>query len=323
MTDEARIDLSLYPADGNIALISAPRQFEGGEEAYDTHIGAADFRPGQGAWRLIQRHAGRKIYSWLELGAGSGTCTLGLIEACPQAACLITDTSPAFLRMIQRKLAGLDLAPPRAAYATLAFEDLEALPGASVDAIVIASALHHVWDWRGTVRQTARILREGGVLVLQEPCREGNLLMASVLDAVLSPQYPPAARPPAADLERIRAVRDSIYYLADTSIPKEGEDKHSFLPNELIEAATDAGFRGATFYSNLHFQDLLEAEAGQRRGRMSFIAYLDSFLEHHHRLSPAGLRALRRHLFPCYAGLERVFSVGDGGALLGCLALTR
>jgi len=327
LPDHAPIDLSAHDRDGDIHLISPPQQFEGGEEAYDAHIGGAAnpdlLRPGRGAWRIATRHAQRPLTSWLEIGAGGGTCTLGLIAATPGMQALVTDTSPQFLRIIQRKLAAAGLNAANVTYATLAGEHMSALPAESFDAIIIASALHHVWDWRASMQAAARVLRQGGVLVLQEPCREGNLMMGMVLDFILSPLWPATLPLAPADLDRIRLCRDSIYYLANTSILKIGEDKHSFLPNELVEAGGDAGFRLSFFYSNLHFQDLADADPAYRRGRVSFLSYLDSFLEFHHRLSPAGLATLRDHLFPIFASFDRVFIEGDGAALLGSIVFCK
>ncbi len=323
MQNPAPPDLSAYPSDGNIHLISPPQQFEGGEEAYDAHIGGANnpdlLRPGRGAWQLVARHAGRDVTSWLEIGAGGGTCTLGLIAATPGMHALVTDTSPQFLRIIQGKLAAAGLAAGKIAYATLAFEHVDRLPAESFDAIVIASALHHIWDWRAALAAAVRVLRPGGVLALQEPCREGNLMMGMLLDVVVSPLWPETVRLDPADIERIRNCRDSIYYLANTSIPKVGEDKHSFLPSELMQAAADAGFSRSFFYSNFHFQDLAGADPSYRSGRLSLLQYLDSFLEHHHRVSTDGMAKLRQSLFPIFGGMDHVFAVGDGAALLGCL----
>ena len=321
------IDLSSYPLDGDIRLISPPQQFEGGEEAYDEHIGGAHnadlLRPGLGAWMLASRHAKRPITNLLEIGAGGGTCTLGLIASAAGIPALITDTSPQFLRIVRRKLAAAGVDAGSVSYATLAGEDLAALPSESYDAIIIASALHHVWDWRASLREAARLLRPGGVMVVQEPCREGNLMMGMALDIVLSPLWPEAARLDPQDADRILRCRDSIYYLSKSSIFKQGEDKHSFLPNELAEGADDAGFVRSVFYSNLHFQDVPGAATPTRRGACSLIAYLDSFLEHHHRLSPDGMIKLRTHLFPVFAGLDAVFTGGDGAALLGCMVFCR
>ncbi len=327
MLGRTPIDLSAHDRDGDIHLISPPQQFEGGEEAYDAHIGGANnpnlLRPGRGAWRLITRHAGRPVTAWLEIGAGGGTCTLGLIAATPGVTALVTDTSPQFLRIIQRKLAAAGLAADSVSYATLAGEHLEALPAESFDAIIIASALHHVWDWRAAVAAAARVLRPGGVLVLQEPCREGNLMMGLALDVVLSPLWPAAAALSHEDHDRIDRCRDSIYFLANSHIAKVGEDKHSFLVSELATAASTVGFTGSVFYANAHFADLADTDLSLRHGACSIVGYMDSFLEMHHRVSLDGMEKLRTHLFPVLAKLDRAFVDGDGAPLFGCMVFCR
>jgi len=51
--------------------------------------------------------------------------------------------------MVRRKMDAAGLPTQATIFATLAGEDLARLPAESLDAIVIASALHHVGDWRG------------------------------------------------------------------------------------------------------------------------------------------------------------------------------
>lgn len=46
-------------------------------------------------------------------------------------------------------------------------------PDASVDAVFIVLALHHVVDWDRALREMYRVLRPGGVLLLEEP-KEGG-----------------------------------------------------------------------------------------------------------------------------------------------------
>jgi ubiquinone/menaquinone biosynthesis C-methylase UbiE len=321
---------SVMPAatqEDGVFIFSPPQNFEGGEENYDLHIGGAAradlFRSGQGAWKLVRRHAARPVASMLEIGAGGGTCSLGLVQAAGSAKLVVTDTSPKFLRMIGGKLnaAGLDQRNIR--FATLAGEDMVRLRTASLDAIVIASALHHVGDWVEFLRQAARTLRRGGVLVIQEPFREGNLMMAMCLDIVLSPLWPQAAALPAEDMEILRRCRDSIYFLANSSIVKVGEDKHNFLLADLNGAALVAGFQSTAFYSNAHFDNLADAELAGHRGICSFAAYLDSFLVHHHRVSAAGMALLRQHLLPVLDRLDGAFRAGDGAPLFGCMVFTR
>jgi ubiquinone/menaquinone biosynthesis C-methylase UbiE len=47
------------------------------------------------------------------------------------------------------------------------------VPDASVDAVFIVMALHHVVDWDRVLREMYRVLRPGGVLLLEEP-KEGG-----------------------------------------------------------------------------------------------------------------------------------------------------
>jgi hypothetical protein len=135
---------------------------------------------------------------------------------------------------------------------------------------VIASALHHVGDWRGFLRDAAGLLQPGGVQVIQEPCREGNLVMGMALDMALSPLWPRDAPLAAADIERIRRCRDSIYFLAESKTVKVGEDKHNFLATELALAADQAGFTRTVFYSNFHFSDLAGTDLETRRASARF-----------------------------------------------------
>jgi SAM-dependent methyltransferase len=321
------IDLSAYPLRDGIRVISPPQSFDGDEALYDATIGAAHaadaLASGRGALQLALRHGERPIESVLEIGAGGGTCSVGLVEGGVGRHVLITDTSPGFLRMVRAKLAHLGKGSATWSLATLAGEDLALLPAESVDAIVIASALHHVGNWRGFFADAAGLLRPGAVLVIQEPCREGNLMMGMALDIVLSPLWPVDASLPAEDTARIERCRDSIYLLANSHVEKLGEDKHSFLVSALAEAAGDAGFSRSFLYANAHFQDLADTDLSARHGSCSFVGYLDSFLEQHHRVSREGMEVLRARLFPVLGRIDQAFRDGDGAPLFGCMVFRK
>jgi hypothetical protein len=156
------------------------------------------------------------------------------------------------------------------------------------------------------------------VLVVQEPWRQGNLMMAMALDFVLSPPWP-RGLPVQDDVDLIERCRDSIYYLADSTIAKDGEDKHSFLITELIAEAHAAGFSGTFVRGNAHFSDLVDAHLAARGGICGFVGYLDSFMEHHYRVFLPGMNALRRHFFPILHRLDARFRSGDGAALLASI----
>lgn len=319
--------LARFPTDNGVRIVSAPRDFDGGEEEYDLHIGGSQradlLRCGRGAWQLIAKHSSRTVTRILELGAGGGTCTLGLIAEGTGATVVVTDTSPKFLRMIDAKLRAAGISRDRACLVTLAGEDLGLLPDAAFGAVVIASALHHVDDWRAFLREAARVLTEGGVLVIQEPCREGNLMMAMILDVALSRAWSGFQQLPERDVHRLAACRDSIYFLANSTVEKVGEDKHSFLATDLAMAADAAGFRRMRFYSNAHFQDLADTDLDQHRRVASVIDYLDSFLVSHHRISPEAMAVIRRDLFPIFGKLDATYRRGDGPPLLACAVFVR
>src|SRR6266404_1729899 len=108
MPVELHLDLFAFPQLDGVHLISPPQHFEGGEETYDEHIGGAYredlLRSGRGAWQLIKHHTTRPVHMMLEIGSGGGTCSLGLVAVAPSVQTIITDTSPAFLQMVRRKM---------------------------------------------------------------------------------------------------------------------------------------------------------------------------------------------------------------------------
>ena len=103
----------------------------------------------------------------LEIGCGSG-----------YGAQLLFAQSP-------RSYEGIDLMPeqvalaverhlPQAAFRVADATDLGEIPDASKDIIVIFGVLHHIPEWRKTIRACARILRPGGRLFVEEP--DGGML---------------------------------------------------------------------------------------------------------------------------------------------------
>jgi hypothetical protein len=142
-------------------------------------------------------------------------------------------------------------------------------------------------------------------------------MMGMALDVVLSPLW--TARLCPDDIARLKRCRDSIYFLADSTIEKHGEDKHCFLVTELAEAGVAAGFAASTFYSNFHFADLDGADLSNHSAPCSLITYLDSFLEQHHKISKDGLRILREHLYPFLSGVDGLFRKGVGAPIMGSM----
>jgi predicted O-methyltransferase YrrM len=318
--------LARFPVKDGLREISPPVRFDGGgEEAYDETVGDANradlLANGAGAWRLAEHYARRPLRRWLEVGAGGGTCTLGLVAAAPAALKIITDTSPVFLDMIRRKLARLGVSDRGCVYATLAGEHLKRLGPKSLDAIFVASAVHHIGDWRGFLAAAARALAPGGVLIVQEPFREGYLLMNMAMEIALAADW--ADQLSEDDGVKIRRCRDGAYLLADSAVEKAGEDKHLFLVDEIAAASDRAGFARHVFHRNSHFYNFAHGEPIEPSMKCTFCGYLLSFLDIHHRVSKAGLDVLTRRLTPVLAPVERLFLQGDGPALTACVAFLR
>jgi ubiquinone/menaquinone biosynthesis C-methylase UbiE len=314
-----------FPYIDGIYEVSPPQRFEGGEEAYDEAVGGANrqdlLTSGKGAWSLASHYRRQPIQHWLELGAGGGTCTLGLVAAGLAQTKIITDTSSVFLHMLRRKLERLGIPEDGCVYATLAGEDLGRLAPGSLDAIFIASALHHVSDWQAFLYCAAHALAPGGVLVIQEPFREGQLLMNMAMEVALAAAW--RGQLSQSDITKIESCRNSTYVLSDSTLEKRGEDKHNFLVDEMHEAGEKAGFSGVFTHRNASFEFFNGKDAFGQKVSCSLNGYLFSYLKDHHRVSGAGMDVLKRQLAPILQPLDHIFRQGDGPAFLASVVFVK
>lgn len=112
--------------------------------------------------------------SLLELGCGSGW----LAEMLASAGYCVTGTtiSPYDLEIAMDKAAAhvRKKLPSRLEFTLSPMESLDKVPGfrEAFDAAYVYESLHHAFDWRKTLRATARTLRDKGwLLIAQEPNR--------------------------------------------------------------------------------------------------------------------------------------------------------
>ncbi len=97
----------------------------------------------------------------LDVGAGTGNLTSHLLAH--PGRVIACDLSEGMLRLLARRVP----APERVATMVLNGTDLRPQPDASADLIAAYSVLHHVPDYVLLVRDMARVVRPGGVILIE------------------------------------------------------------------------------------------------------------------------------------------------------------
>jgi SAM-dependent methyltransferase/acyl carrier protein len=124
------------------------------------------------AVRLRERDGGARRVRVLEIGAGTGGTTAAILEAIEPLADAVefcfSDLSPAFIRYAKRRFSAQY---PGVDYRTLNIEEDPAGQGFaphSFDVVVAANVLHDTRDIEVTLKQVRKLLKPGGLLVLNE-----------------------------------------------------------------------------------------------------------------------------------------------------------
>jgi ubiquinone/menaquinone biosynthesis C-methylase UbiE len=178
----------------------------------------------------------------LEVGCGTGLLSLGLAAESPYPWTILTDPSPAFLKITRDKLATSKVDQARVTYAVMLGEEIDRIPEASLSLIVLRSTLHHILDVDAFIRNSARALKPGGVLTFEEPCLEGYVLMGGMM------QFLPAAarargNPLTPEQEKTVDwfVRTMSFYARRDLDKTKAEDKHLFRVDELMRTGATCG----------------------------------------------------------------------------------
>ena len=102
----------------------------------------------------------------LDIGCGPGHIPLLVAERVPGSTLVAVDLAPAMLALARRRL---DDSPHRDRI-ELRLGDAKALelPGGSFDAVFSNTILHHLSDPQPFLREAARVLRPGGVLLIRD-----------------------------------------------------------------------------------------------------------------------------------------------------------
>ena len=254
--------LSKFVCRDGIHHISDPRPFQHPEEEYDKQyaidrLSLDSFRhEGAILMALCEEYGFRNSRPVLEIGCGTGRLSLSLALSGRIAELLITDASAAFCAITARKLSAVGEPLPPISLATLLFEDLNRLPDGAFSMVILRSVLHHVTDIPAFFQDCARILCSGGLLVFEEPCYEGYLVMGTL--TLLVPDLL-RAKKVALTPKQARDVDifiDAMRYYARRDVDKSlAEDKHLFRPDELMRICQSNGME-LHFFSNRVFANI-------------------------------------------------------------------
>jgi SAM-dependent methyltransferase len=140
--------------------------------------------------------------------------------------------------------------------AVLTAEDVSRLPEAAFAAIMLRSTLHHVLDVARFLADCSRILAPGGVLLFEEPCVEGYVLMGVIAQFLPSVLRSKGIALSAKHLADIRLFADSMLFYARRDLDKSlAEDKHLFRPEEIGRICRGCNMQ-MEFFPNRRFDDI-------------------------------------------------------------------
>jgi ubiquinone/menaquinone biosynthesis C-methylase UbiE len=211
----------------------------------------------------------------LEIGSGTGYFTLNLMQAGVVETAVCTDISPGMLRTLEGNAdrLGLDVETVACDAAELPFED------DSFDLLLGHAVLHHLPALDRSFAEFRRVLRPGGTLFFAgEPSRHGDRIAAIPKRAGLrvAPVWRRAigARAAAGGAGHGSAATPDDHALEGMV------DVHAFVPRDLEDHATAAGFadvrvRGEELLANWFgwFNRTLEATADPADIPMPWIRY--------------------------------------------------
>ena len=109
----------------------------------------------------------RRFESVLEIGAGTGGLTVGMLEGANIGTAIVTDISPKMLERCRDKVRAFEIETP-VLYATNNGEDLN-VKDESFDLVVAYFCVHHILDYQNFLASCYRALRPGGQAVFVEP----------------------------------------------------------------------------------------------------------------------------------------------------------
>jgi len=257
--------------------ISEARPFQHAEDAYDQQFGidriALDGYRAEAAslFGLCDQYGLNDQGPVLEIGCGTGRLSVTLAVSGRLREMLVTDPSPAFCGITARKLAALEGPLPECKIAVLAAEDVDRLPAGLFSMVILRSTLHHITDVPAFIGACSKVLPRGGLLLFEEPCHEGYVLMGAMTAIFADLLAAKSVRLTEDQARQVQLLVDTMRFYARRDVDKSRvEDKHLFRPDELMHVAREQGM-DLDFFPNRTLTNIHE------RGRRLPAEYFEQF----------------------------------------------
>jgi ubiquinone/menaquinone biosynthesis C-methylase UbiE len=202
-------------------------------------------------WKTIIGGLGYTPEHALEIGAGTGALTLGLLEAGTLRSLTSTDVSLKFLR---------SLAPQVARHSTpvslIACDANEPhFRSEAFDLVVGRSVLHHLLDYEQTLALCRSVLKPGAAAVFYEPVLEGKTITTLLMALMLrGDEMTNGGQFSEEDRQRIqRQIRKqmrSVLLPQDRESLSKLEDKYIFDIEKMKRVGLDVGFTDVAFVND-------------------------------------------------------------------------
>jgi ubiquinone/menaquinone biosynthesis C-methylase UbiE len=247
--------LKHFPQQNGILCVSDARFFQHEEEDYDTQyqIDGTNTSIGSGVVRLLKAFNCDLNGLAVEVGCGTGIVSRGLLVGEHFGLTVISDPSPKFVEITQRRLKDIPELDQKARFAILMADDIGRFPANSLSAIIMRSVLHHILDVQAFLSEASKVLAPGGILVVEEPCSEGFILMGTIAQFIPKVLENHGQQLTPLQKQQVQTFVDTMKFYVNRKADKsQCEDKHVFRVDQLIKDAEQVGLK-TEFFPNVDF----------------------------------------------------------------------
>jgi ubiquinone/menaquinone biosynthesis C-methylase UbiE len=186
----------------------------------------------------------------IEIGAGTGGATMGLVARAPFQHLVVTDISLKMLRQCRANLKKANLLRPHDMTFITYGATQKCFRPASFDSAIGSAVVHHITDVAAFLGDIALILKPKGVAIFIEPSLPFHRAIATMLADIVAQLI--AEGVPYDDLNIIymcnwiSEIRCNLLHQGDIEFLATREDKHMFSRPQIVRLAESAGFSQAT-----------------------------------------------------------------------------